>query len=210
MTAGASLDAYPQYVRDGLANCAEEIDATLPVGAIGAIEDFLDDLLAYVNKLQDGAEGFGFHGEGRDISGHYAENEIDAQGARPLSMIGVAYVQNSMWAGRFGARFNNVGTEAVWNQDAATALNHLGLDGLEAQNIDGTITHRMRVNEYVLDTLGYRPMFDAAFYDWPANARYGREAMRFKRPGLHVLRGFSSASGTIMWFWAVALFQPLL
>lgn len=129
--------------------------------------------------IADGAVGFGFHGEGRDISGHYTENEIDAQGARPLSMIGVAYVQNSMWAGRFGARFNNVGTEAVWNQDESTSLNFLGLDGLEAQNIDGTITHRMRVDEYVLDTLGYRPMFDAAFYDWPSNARYGREALSF-------------------------------
>lgn len=39
----------------------------------------------------------------------------------------------------------------------------------------------------------------------PIILRYGGEALRFKRPGLHLVRGLSSASGTIMWFWAVAL-----
>ena len=130
--------------------------------------------------IADGAEGFGINGEARRMRADYNETQIDAQGARPLSMIGVAYVQNSVWAGRFGARFNNVGTEAVWGVlDPSTEINFSGLDGLEAQNIGGTITHRMRVNETLLDDLGYRELFDAAFYDWPANARYGREAMSF-------------------------------
>lgn len=130
--------------------------------------------------IADGAEGFGLNGEGREMRSDYTEEEIDAQGARPLSMIGVAYVQNSMWAGRFGARFNNVGTEHLWGvTDESTEINHSGLDGLEAQNIEGTIAHRMRVDEDLLDNMGYREMFDAAFYDWPENARYGREAMSF-------------------------------
>ncbi|WP_026211256.1 cytochrome-c peroxidase [Lewinella cohaerens] len=130
--------------------------------------------------IADGAEGFGINGEGRGMRDDYTEDQIDAQGARPLSMVGVAYVQNSMWAGRFGARFNNEGTEHLWGvTDPTTEVNHTGLDGLEAQNIEGTHTHRMRVDDYILDELGYREMFDAAFYDWPENARYGREALSF-------------------------------
>jgi cytochrome c peroxidase len=133
-----------------------------------------------IQGIADGAEGFGFNGESRHMRSEYDEDQIDAQGARPLSMIGTAYVTNSMWAGRFGARFNNEGTEELWGVfDPDTEINHTGLDGLEAQNIEGTIIHRMRTDSYVLDTLGYRALFDAAFYDWPANARYGREAMSF-------------------------------
>jgi cytochrome c peroxidase len=129
--------------------------------------------------IADGAEGFGLNGEARVMRDDYNEDQIDAQGARPLSMIGVAYVQNSMWAGQFGARFNNVGTEHLWSDDPSTEVNFTGLDGLEAQNIEGTHVHRMRVDEYILDSMGYRELFDAAFYDWPVNARYGREAMSF-------------------------------
>ncbi|RME97679.1 MAG: hypothetical protein D6772_10100 [Bacteroidetes bacterium] len=133
-----------------------------------------------IQGIADGAQGFGFNGESRQMRPDYSEDQIDAQGARPLSMIGTAYVTNSMWAGRFGARFNNEGTEHLWGVfDHATAINHTGLDGLEAQNIEGTIVHRMRVDDYILDTLGYRALFDRAFYDWPENARYGREAMSF-------------------------------
>ncbi|MHC1764379.1 MAG: beta strand repeat-containing protein [Verrucomicrobiia bacterium] len=48
-TTGGSLTQSGGY--------AEEINATLPVG-VAAIESFLDNLLAYINKLQDGADGF--------------------------------------------------------------------------------------------------------------------------------------------------------
>ena len=55
--------------------------------------------------------------------------------------------------------------------------------------------------------------FEAAFFRsafglmfmLPVLLRYGREALRIERPGLHVLRGFTSATGTICWFWAIAL-----
>lgn len=131
--------------------------------------------------IADGAWGYGHNGESRGMIDEYDETEIDAQGARPLSMIGSAYVTNSMWSGHFGARFANEGTEEHWGAeyDPISEINHTGLDGLEAQNIEGTELHRMEVDEYVLDTLGYREMFDAAFYDWPDNARYGREALSF-------------------------------
>ena len=130
--------------------------------------------------IADGGLGFGEFGSGRVMDMNYEEDEIDAQGARPLSMLGVAYVTNSMWAGRFGARGANAEVEDIWGVfDPATEVNHQGLDGLEAQNIEGTITHRMSTDAYLLDTLGYRGLFDRAFPTFSGEARYGRVAMSF-------------------------------
>ena len=130
--------------------------------------------------IADGGEGFGEFGSGRRMDLDYDEADIDAQAARPLSMLGVAYVTNSMWAGRFGAHDNNADLQDLFGvHDHATELNNLGLDGLETQNIEGTVTHRMRTDDYLLDTLGYRQMFDKAFPDFQGEARYGRIAMSF-------------------------------
>jgi len=130
--------------------------------------------------IADGGVGFGTFGSGRIMDQDYEEDQIDAQGARPLSMLGVAYVTNSMWAGRFGSRGDNAEVEEVWGvHDPATEVNHLGLDGLEAQNIEGTVTHRMSTDAYLLDTLGYRRLFNRAFPEFEGEARYGRVAMSF-------------------------------
>lgn len=130
--------------------------------------------------IADGGAGFGEFGSGREMDSNYDEEDIDAQGARPLSMLGVAYVTNSMWTGRFGANGANAEVEEVWGVfDPDTEVNHLGLDGLEAQNIEGTVTHRMSTDEYLLDTLGYRRYFDRAFPEFEGEARYGRVAMSF-------------------------------
>lgn len=130
--------------------------------------------------LADGAVGFGQAGNGRRVSDLFEDDDVDAQGARPLSMLGVAYVTNSMWAGRFGSRGANAEVEEVWGvYDPATEVNHLGLDGLESQNIEGTVTHRMSTDAYLLDTLGYRRYFDRAFPDFEGEARYGRIALSF-------------------------------
>ena len=130
--------------------------------------------------IADGGRGFGTFGSGRVMDENYTESDIDAQGARPLSMLGVAYVTNSMWAGRFGARGANAEFEDIWGVfDPATEVNHLGLDGLEAQNIDGTVVHRMSTDAFLLDTLNYRPLFNRAFPEFEGEARYGRVALSF-------------------------------
>jgi cytochrome c peroxidase len=130
--------------------------------------------------IADGGVGFGTFGSGRMMDQNYEEDQIDAQGARPLSMLGVAYVTNSMWAGRFGSTGANAEVSEVWGvHDPATDVNHLGLNGLEAQNIKGTVTHRMSTDAYLLDTLGYRRMFNRAFPEFEGDARYGRVAMSF-------------------------------
>ncbi len=130
--------------------------------------------------IADGGKGFGLNGEGRLIQGNYKEEELDAQGARPLSLLNVAFVTNTTWSGKFGSFDANKGTEDLWGtSDPLTEVNHLGMQGIESQNIEGLDLHRMEVNNYVLDTLGYRAYFDAAFSDFPEEARYSKLTTSF-------------------------------
>ena len=108
----------------------------------------------------------------RDESNFYAgadkakeENEgdeVDAQGARPLPTINLAYVSNALWAGAFGSFDVNEGTESVWNQDTLIEINFKGFKGLEANNQRAAaqalaLTHaavsytHLRAHETVLD-----------------------------------------------------------
>ena len=68
-----------------------------------------------VQGIADGGLGFGFNGEARDQDNRYQEEEMDVQGTRPLSLLNVTYVTNSMWNGKFGANGVNVGTEYAWH-----------------------------------------------------------------------------------------------
>ncbi len=130
--------------------------------------------------IADGGVGFGYKGEGRDQFKIYTPEEMDVQGARPISVLNVAYVENTTWNGKFGANHNNIGTEARWGVfDEGTAINHLGLDGLESQNIEGLKVHRMNIDDFVLDTMGYRPFFDNAFEEWEEEERYSLKAASF-------------------------------
>lgn len=133
-----------------------------------------------VQGIADGGFGFGLNGEDRDQMQNYQENELDVQGARPLSMLNVAYVTNSTWSGKFGATHANADTKDVWGlTDPLTVINHLGLQGLEAQNMEGLDLHRMVVDEYVLDTLGYRALYDLAFPDFSGAERYSKMTTSF-------------------------------
>ncbi|MBI5916276.1 MAG: hypothetical protein HY842_12945 [Bacteroidetes bacterium] len=129
--------------------------------------------------IADGAIGFGDHGEARSKNPQYLGSEVDAQGARPLPIINLTFVTNALWAGTFGSFGTNVGTESVWNQDTLVAINHEGLEGLEANNIRALIVHRQVVNKAVTDSLGYTAMFDAAFPDFPASERYSLKTTGF-------------------------------
>ncbi len=123
-----------------------------------------------IQGIADGGLYYGEQGEGRIKNPHYAEEELDAQGLRPLSVLNVAYVTNSTWNGRFGAGGVNVGTEYAWT--GQTEVNFLGFSGLESQNIEGLILHRMVINKDVTDSLGYTDLFDAAFPEFPPEERY--------------------------------------
>lgn len=135
------------------------------------------------NRMQgiaDGAYGFGHNGEGREKLQEYADQEIDAQGARPLSVLNVAFVTNSMWNGSFGSEGVNAGTEAMWGVfDPGTAINHQHLGTLEGQNIEGLKTHRLLYNRDLVEFYGYKGMFDEAFGDIPEEQRYNRTTASF-------------------------------
>jgi len=130
--------------------------------------------------IADGGVGFGVNGESRMMSPLYVPSEIDAQGARPLSMLNVAFVSNTMWNGSFGSDGVNVGTEDRWGvADPGTAINHERLGALEGQNIEGLKTHRMLYTPELVETNGYKPFFDAAFPDVPEADRYNRKTASF-------------------------------
>ncbi len=125
--------------------------------------------------IADGGIGFGENGENRDKYPSYNADEIDAQGIRPLTQLNVAFVTNTSWNGQFGANGVNENTESLWSNNEETALNHHGFSGNETQNIAGLDLHRMVINKTVLDTLGYTPMYDAAFPDYAEEDRYSIE-----------------------------------
>lgn len=129
--------------------------------------------------IADGAIGFGTTGEGRSKNPAYQGHEVDAQAARPLPMINLAYVTNALWAGNFGSFHVNLGTENVWTTDSLFEINFKGLMGLEANNERALIVHRQVVNKAVTDSLGYTAMFDKAFPDIPVSSRYTRQTAGF-------------------------------
>jgi cytochrome c peroxidase len=128
--------------------------------------------------IADGAHGFGYRGSVREQLNFYSEADLDAQGVRPLSVLNVAYMTNTLWSGLFGATHVNEGTEALWEGPLAE-VNHNGYIGLESQNIEGVKLHRMSLNQHVLDDFGYRALFDDAFPEVPEEERYSDETISF-------------------------------
>ncbi|MDX1686229.1 MAG: cytochrome c peroxidase, partial [Saprospiraceae bacterium] len=127
--------------------------------------------------IADGAIGFGHNGSRRVMQFGYSEDELDAQGTRPMTVMNVAYMTNTLWSGLFGAKHVNDGTEASWT--GLAEVNHTGYIGLEAQNIEGFDLHRLEINDRVLDEFGYREMFDKAFPEYPEDKRYTPETASF-------------------------------
>lgn len=122
--------------------------------------------------IADGGVAFGINGENRLRNTDYDESELDVQDARAISLVNVAYVTNTFWNGQFGATGVNVGTEDVWENDVATERNNLGFEGIETQNFDGLIAHRITINKELLDLYGYTEMFDEVFADVDVEERY--------------------------------------
>ena len=122
-----------------------------------------------VQGIADGGMGYGNY---RTMNPDYTEEDLDVQEARPLNLINVAFVKNTSWNGQFGAGGANVGTEDVWGERLDTRRNYLGYEGLETQNIQGLRTHRMIINGAIVQTLGYKELFDASFPEYDESNRY--------------------------------------
>ncbi|MEE9437767.1 MAG: cytochrome c peroxidase [Saprospiraceae bacterium] len=129
--------------------------------------------------IADGGIGYGVEGENRVMDTQYEQNELDVQSARPLSLVNVGYVTNTFWNGQFGGGDVNIGTEDVWELRTDTERNALGFEGIETQNFDGLISHRISISKEILEENGYIELFDEVFGDIPEESRYTIETASF-------------------------------
>lgn len=126
--------------------------------------------------IADGGFGYGYLGAGRQKNSLYPGSLVDAQGARPLPTINLAYVRNALWNGAFGSYGLNVGTQSAWGvADSLTSINNNGIEGLEANNFRALFVHRQVITKEVVEELGYKEMFDNAFPDIPESQRYTKQ-----------------------------------
>ena len=103
--------------------------------------------------IGEGGSGWSFDGKGRTIRRGYSVGELDVQHLRSPSVLNSAFQEVMGWAGTFGARGPNLGTEANWLNDSPSEVNRLGYDGLESQAIASLRIHRMdRVDTSVVAT----------------------------------------------------------
>ena len=126
--------------------------------------------------IADGGVGYGIRGEDRRRSSDYISADLDAQSARPLSLLNVAFVKNTTWNGRFGAEGENVGTESYWKESDGTIMNALGFEGLETQNFEGIETHRIHITKEMIEDFGYTELFDASFPELSDDLKYSNFA----------------------------------
>lgn len=129
--------------------------------------------------VADGGFGYGSRGEMRIKNPSYGHFEVDAQAIRPLSVLNVAFVENTFWDGRFGATNVNEGTEALWTELDGTHRNELGMLGPEVQNIEGLAVHRMRMTRDLAEQLDYKELYDEAFPEFPESERYSQVTTAF-------------------------------
>ncbi|MEM9920712.1 MAG: cytochrome c peroxidase [Bacteroidota bacterium] len=125
--------------------------------------------------ISDGGVGFGVNGEGRRPHQLYPEDSLDVQPIRTPSTLNTAYQELMLWNGQFGAGGANVGTEYAWTPGTPIATNQLGYEGLEIQAIAGLGVHRLKVDETILEDLGYKAAFDEVFADIEPTKRYSAE-----------------------------------
>ena len=126
---------------------------------------------------------------------------------------------------QFGGGGVHVGTEGVWDLREDTERNHLGFEGIETQNFEGLVAHRITINKDLLDQYGYTAMFDEAFPEIPEEDRYNtmtgslafsayiRSIISNKAPFQDWLRGnksamdYNSKNGAILFFGKAQCYQ---
>lgn len=153
--------------------------------------------------IGEGGMGWGMGGRGRIINPAYPGNEVDIQPIRTPSVLNGAYQEVMGWAGAFGVRGPNRGTEASWAEGTLFFVNRKGYDGLESQAIAALTRHRMdSLDGSVLqENATYQSMWQAAFPDTPvttehvglALAAYERTLLTNKAPFQRWLRGETTA-----------------
>ena len=126
-----------------------------------------------VQGIGEGGIGFGASGEGRIAD--LATVDHDVQPVKSPTILNVAFQENMLWNGQFGATGVNVGTEEQWTVGTPKALNHLGYQGVEIQAIAGLGVHRLNADNDFIRSSEYRLLFEQAFPDIEADRRYTAE-----------------------------------
>lgn len=124
--------------------------------------------------IGEGGAGFGFNGERRRPATGVNTADLDVQPIRTPAALNTAYQEAMLWNGQFGATGVNAGTQSGWTAGTPKETNFLGFEGLETQAIAGLGVHRMQVTPEDVSELGYTTMFDLAFPNVPAPARYDK------------------------------------
>lgn len=153
--------------------------------------------------LGDGGSGWGQNGEGRTKLPSYTNEEVDAQRIKSPSVLNSAYQEVMGWAGTFGIRGPNEGTEARWLEGTPETVNNLGYDGLESQAIAAMSIHRMDSvqNTLLVDNPEYTTLWESVFPGEDvtlekvglAIAAYERTLMANRAPFQRWLRGETNA-----------------
>ena len=151
----------------------------------------------------EGGRGWGVDGKGRQVNPAYDVTELDVQAIRTPSVLNGAYQEVMGWAGTFGIRGPNRGTELAWAEGTPFFVNNLGYDGLESQAIFGLTRHRMDNFEgSIIETNPtYQALWQTAFGDAPVSAEtvglalaaYERTLLANKAPFQRWLRGETMA-----------------
>ncbi|CAN5539809.1 cytochrome c peroxidase [soil metagenome] len=126
--------------------------------------------------LAEGGIGFGVKGEARHPDMSYPNTDsIDAPMIRSPSSMNMAYQENIMWNGQFGATGLNAGTQASWTQGSPLYFNFLGYQGIETQAIAGQNVHHLEVDTVFLQSSPiYMDLFNRAFSNLPLGQRVNR------------------------------------
>ena len=122
----------------------------------------------------EGGSGWGRNGEGRRIQSTYSVEETDVQNIRTPSVLNSAYQEVMGWAGTFGVRGPNRGSDAFWDEGTLFEVNRLGYDGLESQAIAGLEKHRMdNFDDSIISTDPvYQELWQKVFPGLPVTAEY--------------------------------------
>jgi len=123
--------------------------------------------------MGEGGVGFGMAGEGRRKDPAYPFKAVDVQPIKTPSSLNVAYQENMLFNGQFGATGKNESTEYAWLVNTPRELNYLGFEGTEIQAIASMNVHRMEMTPAFVEQFPeYKALFDKAFPDIIEEKRY--------------------------------------
>jgi cytochrome c peroxidase len=120
--------------------------------------------------IGEGGIGFGIFGESRHPNMNVTNHDV--QGIKPPSIINTAFQQNLNWNGQFGSKGKNINTQHLWTTGTEAEYNRYNYEGVETQALATIKTHRLAMDEEIVNMTAYKNLFDLAFPDTEESDRY--------------------------------------